>query len=169
MKRTLIISGALLALAGFTLGHDIDRADGNPQAGQQQAAEHIRGTVDVYGYVTNPQFLYTLRPALVGRDLHLTLMYTDHTAGTYSVMFSSVAQPDGPYVSIMGGPACQIMIGAVDFVLGPFAHDGVQSDLTIAIPANPALLGRSWFAQAIVTGGFVDLSSAVGGVIGNYM
>jgi len=169
MKRTYIIFGTLLALTGFAAGQEIDRTDALLEGPQPATAERVQATVGLLGQQVNQQFLYTHGPALLGQDLDFTQGYSGHTAGSFFLLISWEAQPDGPLVSFFGGPPSQVLIGRITRALGPFAHDGIQTDFTVAIPQNPALLGQTWFAQALVTGGFVDLSSAVGGVLGNYL
>ena len=54
--------------------------------------------------------------------------------------------------------------------LGPLPHFGAGGPpmlFTATIPADPTLCGIVWAAQGVVTGGFVDLSSAVQGVAGS--
>lgn len=165
MRRTFLHCGALLVSATAAWG----QGSTGPSEAPDMTVDHIQATVSVFGYLTNQQFLFTDGPALVGRNLDFTLGLSQHTAGTWFLMIAPEAQPDGPFVSFFGGPPSQVLIGRGATVLGPLAHDGIQAELRLRIPQNPSFLGRTWAAQALVTGGFVDLSSAVGGVVGNHL
>lgn len=165
MKK-MVLSVAVLALA---TGLARSQAAARAERPARDVAQHlVEGWVDVYGYLENRQFLYPdgHEPALVGRTLELVLVFSEHTRGFFAVHFS--AEPaDGPWVSLLGGPPTKILVGPAFATLGPFEHDGVEARLSVAIPPDQALLGQPWCAQALVGGGFLDLSSGVRGVIGN--
>ena len=138
-----------------------------------QTIEHkepglVEASVGHYGYLANQQFLYAYEPPVIGADMRFLMTYTSHEPGLYLLMLSDKAWVDGPWVSLDGGPLTQLLIAPPNQVLGPFRHDGIQSELLVPVPDNVALLGRIWYAQAVVSGGYIDLSSALGGVIGNY-
>ena len=68
---------------------------------------------------------------------------------------------------MLGRSAEFLLDGRPLTILGPLAHAGQGSSLllTFPIPASPALVGMSWAAQGVVTGGPTGLSNAAAGIV----
>lgn len=75
---------------------------------------------------------------------------------------------NGP--AVPGIPAfniTEVLIAGPLLATIPGSHAGGVAAFSVPVPCAPALIGLSWAAQATVAGGgFVDLSTAINGVIG---
>ncbi len=113
----------------------------------------------------------TAIPVTVPGTFTATLSPLGHPApGLAIVLVRQTALLAGPRITLGGGPLTELLVANPFYAnLGPLAHAGGGGPsvvVTTPIPASPALCGVPWAAQAVVTGGFIDLSSAVMGVTG---
>ena len=110
-------------------------------------------------------------PAALSSLWSATLAPTGHaSAGLGLLLLHGTALTTGPILSISGGPLTELLIGGPPLGnLGPLPHSGQSGPplvFSATIPSSTALCGLTWAAQCAVTGGFIDLSSGVTGVVG---
>jgi hypothetical protein len=109
-------------------------------------------------------------PAIVGASWtpQVTLGH-GHGSGGIGLLSVRTGTFDGPrFPSPIGGRILEVLICGPRIAAVVLAHDGVATaPIEVPLPAQLALVGQSWAAQATIEGGgFVDLSTAVSGVTG---
>ncbi len=123
-------------------------------------------TTSYNGTGINDQVL-TAGQAIVPGTWTATVTPVGHAPGMVSILLRGTALATGPIFSISGGPPTELLVAPPFYLnLGPLPHAGGPVMFSAAVPNSAALCGVPWAAQAVVTGGFVDLSNGVSGVTG---
>lgn len=127
-------------------------------------------TLTAYNASTTPNSdLLAATPAVVGEPWSLFFARVPTGAPgalLVNVRTDRVAQPNGltPPAPVQG----RLLVSGTRLVTLAGSHDGTSGTLTVVVPPRLELLCLHFAAQAVATGGSVELSSAIEGTTGTF-